>query len=142
MKSHFQDYMLYNDLSDREILFHNKAKTMLADVKARNTIWDNALTETKKKRASQAETTATAKTLMEVTKEKVDTLYQARVSAKNGWIAQNKIEATTFDSISTKRKEFLSNHSTFKDQIKHVYNHPVWKTFKEKAVADQGSGLA
>ena len=115
---------------------------MLADVKLRNNIWNDALTETKKKRASQAETTAAAKTLMDETQERVDTLYQARVSAKNSWLEQNKIEGATFDTISTKRKEFLSNHSTFKDQIKHVYNHPVWKTFKEKAVADQGSALA
>jgi hypothetical protein len=142
MKSHFQDYMLYKDLIDRDSLLQSAASAMLADVNLRNNIWNDALTETKKKRASQEETTLAAKTLMDETQEKVDTLYRARVSAKNSWLEQNKIEGATFDSISAKRKEFLSNHSTFKDEIKHVYNHPVWKTFKEKAVADQGSALA
>lgn len=142
MKSHFQDYLIYNDLIARESMFHSAAAAMLADVKLRNNLWGDALAETVKKRADQQRVTTDAKTLMDETQITVENLYSARVSANNSWTEQNKVEKTSYLNFSGKRKEFQAEHSTLKDQIKHVYNHPVWKTFKEKSAAAENVGLA
>ncbi len=137
MKSHFTEYLEFSEMMARSNIMQTKAAAMKNAIQNRNTDWTNAQNATEALRIKQEGLTATAEETFTKELEKLESLSSALTTSHNEYMMSYRTDAGEFSGIAAKRDTFEGKHNGFKENIKHVFNHPVWKTFMELQ-ANQG----
>ena len=138
MKSHFSEFLEYSEKMARSEIMQTEAANMKASIEARNFDWTNAQDATETARKKQEGLTATAEEEFKNQKAALDSLKDTLTSSHNKYMADFTADGSIFTGIATKKEDFEGKHSDYKDNIKHVFNHPVWKTFTSKQSELQG----
>ena len=137
MKSHFTEYLEFSEMMARSNIMQTKAAAMKNAIQNRNTDWANAQNATEALRIKQEGLTATAEETFTKELEKLESLSSALTTSHNEYMMSYRTDAGEFSGIAAKRDTFEGKHNGFKENIKHVFNHPVWNTFMELQ-ANQG----
>ena len=137
MKSHFAEYLEFKEMLDRSDIMQKEAASMKNAIIDRNTDWTNAQNATEALSIKSEGLTATAEQTFNDELQKLTTLSDALTTSHNKYMTQFNSDAGEFSGIAAKKTAFEGKHNGFKENIKHVFNHPVWKTFM-KLESDQG----
>ena len=138
MKSHFTEFLEYSEKMARSEIMQSEAANMKAAIEARNFDWTNAQDATETARKKQEGLTATAEEEFKNQKATLDSLKDTLTSSHNKYMQNFVADGSIFTGIATKKEDFEGKHNEYKENIKHVFNHPVWKTFTSKQSELQG----
>lgn len=138
MKSHFTEFLEYSEKMARTEIMQAEAANMKSAIEARNFDWANAQDATETARKKQEGLTTTAEEEFNVQKASLDTLKDTLTSSHNKYMQDFTADSSIFTGIATKKEDYEGKHKDYQENIKHVFNHPVWKTFVTKQAELQG----
>lgn len=131
MKSHYADFLKMGEYIDRSLLYQSKAVAMVRDIESRNQRWTDATAATLEAVTAQQNQLEAAQTDLDEKTKAMESLTAAYKQSQETYKTTAEGEKNKFTTVATARSELMNNDTEFKTNIKHVFNHPLWTTFKE-----------
>lgn len=131
MKSHYADFLKMGEYIDRSLLYQSKAVAMVRDIESRNQRWTDATAATIEQVTAQQGLLEKAQEDFDLKTKEMESLTAAYKQSQQTYKTTAEQEKNQFTTVASERSQLMNNDTEFKTNIKHVFNHPLWQTFKE-----------